>query len=62
MAALLGLPDEVHVFGAEFDPLLDDSVAFGTRLTRLGKKVEFKLFRAMPHGCLRWSRLNDVGV
>ena len=50
------LPDDVHLFASELDPLLDDSVGFCRRLRALGKSVTFELFGEMPHGCLRCVR------
>jgi hypothetical protein len=35
---------------AELDPLLDDTVAFGTKLRRLGRLARYHVFEDLPHG------------
>eukprot|EP00658_Telonema_sp_P-2_P039651 TRINITY_DN28335_c0_g1_i7.p1 TRINITY_DN28335_c0_g1~~TRINITY_DN28335_c0_g1_i7.p1 ORF type:complete len:150 (-),score=35.04 TRINITY_DN28335_c0_g1_i7:182-631(-) len=43
----------MHLFGAELDPLLDDSIGLVHRLEAIeGTRVHFDLFEDMPHGCL----------
>jgi acetyl esterase/lipase len=40
-----GLPHQV----GGFDPLLDDSVDFNTRIRRLGVPGEMRIHRTLPH-------------
>jgi len=48
---LAGLPDELVIFGCEWDMLLDETEVFCKRLTDdLGKNVSFHLVEGVPHG------------
>jgi putative ergosteryl-3beta-O-L-aspartate hydrolase len=48
---LAGLPNDLVIFGCEWDMLLDETELFCTRLTeQLGKNVKFHLVEGVPHG------------
>ncbi|MBI1265338.1 MAG: alpha/beta hydrolase fold domain-containing protein [Alphaproteobacteria bacterium] len=46
-----------YILAAEFDPLMDEDRAYADRLAASGVPVEFKLWKANPHGFLSLSRL-----
>ncbi|XP_053409256.1 hormone-sensitive lipase-like [Mercenaria mercenaria] len=52
--ALRRLPP-VHLTACHFDPLLDDSVMFAKKLSKLGRSVSLKVFDNLPHGFLSFS-------
>ncbi|KAL4228425.1 hypothetical protein ACF0H5_011472 [Mactra antiquata] len=45
----------VHLTACHFDPLLDDSVMFAKKLSKLGAPVTLKVFDNLPHGFLCFS-------
>lgn len=58
-ALLRGLR-QVVIAACEFDPLLDDSVAFARRLKALAVPVSLRLWPLLPHGFL--SLRGDPGL
>lgn len=49
--------DNVMIYfqACHFDPLLDDSVMFAKKLSKLGNSVTLKVFDNLPHGFLSFS-------
>lgn len=47
--ALKELPDNIIIYSCEYDMLCSEADAFTTRLKALGKYVEYRMIRAVPH-------------
>eukprot|EP00127_Corallochytrium_limacisporum_P007371 Clim_evm8s249 gene=Clim_evmTU8s249 len=47
----------MKIFGAEYDPLLDDAVAFSKRCKDLGLPISFEVVPAMCHGFLSLAHI-----
>lgn len=54
---LRGLPP-VHIVASALDALLDDSVMFAKRLTKIGQPVSLTVVEDLPHGFLSLSQLS----
>jgi len=53
---LKGVPP-TYLMAAEMDPLLDEGAAYRDRLIASGVKVDYRLWKTVPHGFLNMSRL-----
>jgi acetyl esterase len=58
-AELGGVPPS-YIAAAEFDPLLDDSVALARILRKHGAECEFQVFTQVIHAFLHYARLLDA--
>lgn len=56
---LMSLPDKIVIVGAQFDPVLDDSIEMAKRLRALGKNCKFQCAYNMPHGFLTFVMLDS---
>lgn len=51
---LAQLPDDLYIFSAAFDPLLDDAARFLQRLDKINKPYKYLVFE-LPHGWLNFA-------
>ncbi|PRP80924.1 hypothetical protein PROFUN_08919, partial [Planoprotostelium fungivorum] len=57
-----GLPNSVHIYAAEYDPLADEAIHFAERLMNAKKEVHFGCHQNMPHGYLTLARYTPDAV
>lgn len=50
----------VYLLANEFDPLLDDTVAFAHKLQRLEMPYTLKVLEGTPHGFLNFKDCTDI--
>jgi acetyl esterase len=52
----------VWLAGAEFDPLIDDNLAYAAKLRAAGVPVDLRLYRGTIHGFMQFGALIDTAV